>query len=494
MLYFMMFMACEGDKVTATDTASTPTDTAAPPEEEVANVEILGGGVEIHSELIGPDAWAVSDAGVGRLVVSGSQTLLKDIRQAEDDVLEWIEGDINAAAEYDGWLLLSIGENLWVWNDELWASPMQESLSATVNDMRVDYWGDLWMMTDKLQRVSNGEITDVALDGEYVTGLWAIDGLVDDWHVVWMEQGNTMVGIDTNGDIRVQKTWTDIRQIVTDSAGNTWVNDGGNIRFRSSRLDWVTVDFPHLCTNIMGHHSAETLWVRCMDAGVDEDYATTEDNLIVDYMGTAAEGLTPALLPEGEWLQVDPSGRLLIKTEEGIVRLSGNPWIRMLGVPENLDSNALIVMNPSRQFEVESVTVALGNSSDGNPLELGIEPPWEISLSPLDFDEGELNNGALDIDVTITWNDGQTANATTSIQVQDSVSTWDDNIQPLHATNCEVCHGSTAATKLDSKQDWIDNIDNILLQVGMGAMPLGDATLSPDEVDLIQSWKDNGFQ
>jgi len=488
----MMFMACRGDKITDTDTASTPTDTAEP--EEETNVEILGGGVEIHSELIGPDAWAVSDAGLGRLVVSGTQTLLKDIRQAEDDVLEWIEGDINAAAEYDGWLLLSIGENLWVWNDELWASPMQESLSATVTDMRVDYWGDLWLMANKLQRVSNGEISGFALDGEDVTGLWTIDGLVDDWHVVWMVQGNSMVDIDTNGDIRVQKTWTDIRQIVTDAAGNTWVNDGGNIRFRRSRMEWDTVAFPHLCTNIMGHHSAETLWVRCMDAGMDEDYATIEDNLTVDYMGTAAEGLTPALLPEGEWLQVDPSGRLLIKTEEGIVRLSGNPWIRMLGVPENLDSNARIVMNPSRQFEVESVTVAVGNSSDGNPLELGTEPPWEISLSPLDFADGDLNNGALDIDVTITWNDGQTANATTSIQVQDSVSTWEDNVQPLHATNCEVCHGSTAATKLDSKQDWIDNIDNILLQVEMGAMPLGDATLTVDEIDLITSWKDNGFQ
>ena len=493
MLYFMILMACNGDKGTVADTANAM-DTAEAPEEEVANVDILGGGVEIHSELVGPDAWAVSDAGVGRLVVSGSQTLLKDIRQAEDDVLEWIEGDINAAAEYDGWLLFSIGENLWVWNDELWASPMQESLSATVNDMRVDYWGDLWLMTDKLQRVSNGELQGFSLDGEDVTGLWAMDGLVDDWHVVWMEQGNTMVGIDTNGDIRDQKTWTDIRQIVTDSVGNTWVNDGGNIRFRRSRLDWVTLDFPHLCTHIMGHHNAETLWVRCMDAGMDEDYATIEDNLTADYMGSAAEGLTPALLPEGEWLQVDPSGRLLIKTEEGIVRLSGNPWLRILGVPDSLDSNALLVMNPSREFEVESVTAIVGQSNEGNALDLGTEPPWEISLSPLDFEEGELNNGVLEINATITWNNGESATVSASVQVQDSVSTWEDNVQPLHANNCEVCHGSTAATKLDSKQDWITNIDNVLLQVGMGAMPLGDATLSPDEVDLIQSWKDNGFQ
>ena len=127
MLYFIIIMACNGDKGTPTDMASPPMDTAEAPAEEVANVEILGGGVEIHSELIGPDAWAVRDAGVGRLVMSGPQTLIKDIRQAEEDVLEWIDGDINAAALYDEWLLLSIGENLWVWNDELWASPMQES-------------------------------------------------------------------------------------------------------------------------------------------------------------------------------------------------------------------------------------------------------------------------------------------------------------------------------------------------------------------------------
>ena len=51
---------------------------------------------------------------------------------------------------------------------------------------------------------------------------------------------------------------------------------------------------------------------------MDEDYATIEDNLIVDYMGTAADGLTPVLLPEGEWLKSIRVDDCLSKPKKGL--------------------------------------------------------------------------------------------------------------------------------------------------------------------------------
>jgi hypothetical protein len=211
-------------------------------------------------------------------------------------------------------------------------------------------------------------------------------------------------------------------------------------------------------------------------------------------MGSAAVGIAPVVVPDGNWLSVDPSGRLLIETPAGISRLTGDPWIRILDLPENLDSNALLVMLPSREFEVESVTATVGEGTENNPWDLGTVPPWEIPLSPLDFTETDLTNGLLEIDVAIQWTNGDSATASASIQVLESVASWEADIQPMHADRCEHCHGSTAATKLYSKQDWIDNIDNIIYQVTTDAMPLDGNYLVLDQQDMIQRWKDNGFQ
>ena len=51
-------------------------------------------------------------------------------------------------------------------------------------------------------------------------------------------------------------------------------------------------------------------------------------------------------------------------------------------------------------------------------------------------------------------------------------ATWSQHIEPIYLDACATCHGGAADTVLESRQDWIDNIDPILDNVISGTMPL----------------------
>jgi len=74
--------------------------------------------------------------------------------------------------------------------------------------------------------------------------------------------------------------------------------------------------------------------------------------------------------------------------------------------------------------------------------------------------------------------------------------TWTDDIEPLATERCLLCHGPGAlgANQMHTQEQWMNRIDDILLVVTSGAMPLPpNPTLDPATIQRIQSWKNAGF-
>jgi hypothetical protein len=79
--------------------------------------------------------------------------------------------------------------------------------------------------------------------------------------------------------------------------------------------------------------------------------------------------------------------------------------------------------------------------------------------------------------------------------------TWKNDIEPIHMSRCATCHGPLEYfTKeelwYDSADKWEANIDLILAAVSPGCqvcMPLAGEKLTPEQIGLIETWKDGGF-
>jgi hypothetical protein len=71
---------------------------------------------------------------------------------------------------------------------------------------------------------------------------------------------------------------------------------------------------------------------------------------------------------------------------------------------------------------------------------------------------------------------------------------WEEDIAPLNQAQCLECHGGSTQTVLVEKENWILKIDEIIDEVSSGVMPLGDTTLSEEEILIIRAWKQGGFQ
>ena len=96
--------------------------------------------------------------------------------------------------------------------------------------------------------------------------------------------------------------------------------------------------------------------------------------------------------------------------------------------------------------------------------------------------------------VTASYNDGNLSSTSTSFRIAGGEVLWDTDISPLNVQYCLDCHAGGTNTELNTKQAWIDKIDRVLFNVVDGTMPLGDTMLSQEEISLIETWRDNGFQ
>jgi hypothetical protein len=109
------------------------------------------------------------------------------------------------------------------------------------------------------------------------------------------------------------------------------------------------------------------------------------------------------------------------------------------------------------------------------------------------------STGSLDLAAWV--GDGQLlasdAEQTVLVAIDESAAvlspTWQDDIQPLFADKCSLCHSAdNIASNLSTSAAWQESITDILLRVTVD-MPANDPPLAPAFVALIQSWQEGGF-
>lgn len=73
--------------------------------------------------------------------------------------------------------------------------------------------------------------------------------------------------------------------------------------------------------------------------------------------------------------------------------------------------------------------------------------------------------------------------------------TWTGDIEPLFQAKCAKCHGEGQfASPKYTREAWIEQFDNILDFVSLGAMPLPpNPPLESADIQRIKAWKDEGF-
>jgi len=106
-----------------------------------------------------------------------------------------------------------------------------------------------------------------------------------------------------------------------------------------------------------------------------------------------------------------------------------------------------------------------------------------ITLSNLD-----LTEGVYELYAEVRYGDRDLFEATLAINSQ-RVTTWSEDISPLHQARCATCHSGTGARDLSDAQRWLNDIDDILLVTRMQSMPIGAPPLTAEEIDLIERWK-----
>ncbi|GAA4291494.1 hypothetical protein [Aestuariibaculum suncheonense] len=80
-----------------------------------------------------------------------------------------------------------------------------------------------------------------------------------------------------------------------------------------------------------------------------------------------------------------------------------------------------------------------------------------------------------------------------------NVVTYNDDIKTIIDNNCISCHGSSPSqnapmslTTFSQVSNYIDGIIDRINRLGAGKMPV-NGTLSTNEKNLIQKWKDDGL-
>lgn len=191
---------------------------------------------------------------------------------------------------------------------------------------------------------------------------------------------------------------------------------------------------------------------------------------------------------------IDPDARLLAATADGGALVSGptatvqhaGPAVGFLEalspvVREALALNAWV----TRPADVERILAAV----DGEPLEPDPQGRYLLAPDQLGFGERTL---------TLTAFRGAEVYAQSTYRFRSEPGTpptWTQDIAPLFEAKCALCHGEQASARpLFTRDSWVRDIEDIVVNVTTGRMPLPPVELlSSSEVAALRAWRDAGF-
>ena len=381
------------------------------------------------------------------------------------------DDDLQTVTEAD---LVALDGTIHTWNHgEFERSPLADALPVPVDLMHQGPYA-LWLEgAGRLMRYTlDGDIQEVSTpDMNLQTWLPGPDG------VIWMA-APTLVAVDTLADppVTVESlTEAPVVDLAMDATGTLWVLlDDNDLRSRNLNGDWAKWDTAGSVTTVMGHQAAHGIWLNT-DAGA----------LFVEH------GLAhPIDVPDGEWLEVDPSGRLLVKTQASVERVSPHGTAVIAG------------LRPGQELrDARAVHVFPAHPDDSLRVWLDQEQVMleddQVFIDPTTLSTGEHA-------LRVVWDDGDRARITQTPFINGELpdATWDDDIVPIFQAHCESCHVLQPSNdlKLDTPDKWKKLIDVIIEQVSEQAPgqaprmpPAPSAPLTTEQVLKIRGWKNGGF-
>lgn len=429
--------------------------------------------VEVRVEVLaagGTDQLGLQ--GGRRLVVQDGGLSLHDPRRASEVYLTNARTELRGGAWLaDDSILIATDRGLTHWDGgELRESPLAERITGELRAIR-DAGQAPWILDDAGWHYT----TDTSWSTPQVEG-----GATDEGLVVtgpgraWLQQGDVLaLLVRSEAGWSLEEHWEipGLRDFEVDGDGGVWATEGLDLHRRTGPLAWEVEVLPAPVAQLAAHPDAPGIWVQ-----------TTEGSFHGD-----SSGVSPVELPQGWWLGADSLGGLVVRTETDLVAARVTPGVQLLDVPEGSvdgigDIEITAQVRPLEGIEGLELTVA------GEAVSISQSPPFQARI-----DTTGLARGRNALALTVRWQDGQTHAIESALRSDAGVVTWRQHVQPIFQDRCQVCHGGSADTVLETASDWQENLALILEQVEQARMPLGDEPLPDEEIELIRAWRDGGF-
>lgn len=419
-----------------------------------------------------PSTWSVSP--------DGATLEIDDADLRVRDAVVDPSGEVLIATDQGLFTLVSSGEAA-----DLRGSTLQDALSGAPT-RALTRGQDLWVQTEAgLHRWRGGTARAITLDGEAITGPFAVGGAVDGAEVVWVAGAGGLAALDTASWQTV--AWhrrVEASALAVDSAGLLWAIEDGDLWVADAAGELSRARLDEALVGLAASPSAAGVWAlgeSTLYRGEDGALTPLEPDENLDSL----DRIDPSAL------RVDALGRLVGRDDSGAWRAGTGPVVLVLGLDdgEQIEGTLSLRLVPTRPEDV----TALAAEIDGAALAVSGDATdgWSAELVASDWLDGAEHA----LSATATYVDGAVVDSepVRFLSVDLGTVTWAGQIEPLFQDNCEICHGGASETQLDSAEAWISSIELILDNVRSGAMPLGRDPLSDLQISMIEAWQDGGF-
>lgn len=273
---------------------------------------------------------------------------------------------------------------------------------------------------------------------------------------------NGFEGVDYRSDILPE-------EMVFDRTGTLWVSDGSQILYhRSGNRIWSGLELDEPIVQLLGGDNSSDLWIK------------TETQMFHHRGGE----FYSVSLPDGEWVDVDEYGRLLIITEVGVQRVAIERTVVVVGLHHDqaLDGIQELTFLPMLEDSLLSLNVWVDQTS------LTLDDNRTV------VDANDYSAGAHTLRMVATGEEGTSITEVPFVIGELPDVAWDGDIDLLSQRHCNDCHGETSFLPLYTSEQWEENISLILSEVLNNEMPKGGPYLSAEEIQMIRGWQSGGFQ
>lgn len=408
------------------------------------------------------------------------------------------DGDVLIAAEQGLFTLQSWG---------LAPSPLGEvytpdgdtQLLAADGPNGLDLWladeTGLWLWRDgDLFSIGAGELPTAGARiawGSPVQGFGALWVAADESVYALVEQSGGFVTWEEGGELDalamtvdgVDDLWT----LLSGSGDPAW-GSAGDLRRRLPDGTWQWFRLAEQPTELVSGNSAH-VWLRS-SGETPRLWRTVLDS----WADVVVDGVPP-IGPDDTLVGTDPAGRLLVYGPTGLRRISVERPVIFVEIDDGdalLDPTTLTIV-PTLAGRAAGMTATLDGTSVGlTEVELGESTAWTLPLDP-----ASLDDGAHELAVTASWDDGVEPVEQSlffSVGAFDP-PTWSGEIARLSDDYCARCHSADGgAHLLDTRARWEDEVETILSNIISGAMPISGDKVTSDQIRSIELWRAGGFQ